>query len=1514
MLRNLTLLILIKIALFPFSTLANDSLCAEVKIEIMQEMTLERQGFEAMMRITNSLDSFTLEDVTVSVNFSDENGNRVIATSNTAASDAAFFIRIDDTRHFSSIQIGADGLVENGRIPPKSDGELRWLIIPTGNAAGQRKDGKLYFVGAQLSYSYGGKQESVTVAPDTIIVKPQPLLTLDYFLTEHIVGDDAFTPEIEPPEPYTLGVRISNSGYGYANAVKIESAQPRIIENEQGLAIDFRILGSYLQDEPADPTLLINFGTIEPQGVTTGRWIMQTSLSGKFSAFSASFTHADELGGELTSLLEATNAHFLVRDVLVDLPGRDTLRDFLAYSTQRNLFVYESENTGLQSAFCQHCAEVNAVTASYTHQGMTGQISHNPVAGFSYAKVRDPFNGSRLIANTSRSDGKTLHPQNTWLSKERAADDRSFDYYLNIFDTNSTGEYRINWGIAVADVPQAPIIQFIANRTTYEGGSVGFLVQASDPNNTIPYLSVQQLPTGAAFTHQASNIGVFQWAPAIGQAGLYNITFVASDGVLASEQTVTIRVNPHYDIDGDGMDDDWEMEHFGNLDRDGTGDADGDGRTDLQEFLEGTNPNVAEIIPGTPQVFYPVFDSDTLTGAEEPFYPRLAVRNSHHSTGIDNVSVRFEIYRDEGLTELLATATIPEAHENTEWLVSSDHLVEDSFFTDNTLYYWRARAHDNANPMVTSAWVKSRFFINSVNDAPGKPGISSPADNSLVSDLSPELVVTNATDPDRDRLYYSFALFEEANPDTPIAEVSNLLPGNNGHTKWRVPRLLKEDHHYLWQAKAADQHGLSTESDWSSFLISTINHAPTQPEIFSPEFMARIIMLDENNSLLLRVKNAIDPERQPLLYYFEVDQVNTFDSNFKIISPAINEENKKTSWKVSHLLENTHYFWRVRAHDGELFGSWAISEFMVAGVNEAPTTPVIQNPVNGSVVATLRPLLEINPSTDPEDDDIRYEFQLFADSDFIHLVADYETAELFWAVPEDLVNTTTYYWRVRAKDTDDLASEWSESVSFTVTIPAINQPPHMEFVLPNSDITVENNRVLLQWIDSDPDSSATIALYYHYEGGSAQLIVDGLSEDADGEGDQYLWDTTGLPAGIYTISAIIADEESRVEVNLCCEITILESTTAPEYIDGLLGYYYSHVGHITNLNAAKQYVNNASASALFSATRFDYTGTGGLGLDQRIVSFLNQDAASLQGNIFSTNSAILKFEGKILLPSGNYRFRISADEGYQIHINNQIVGEHASNGGVTNRIHSGFRIIEEGWQDINIIYWDVGQDHRLILELSTDGGNTFNPLSDWSFKHMPVERTPENVSIETNLLSSGLTGLHYTYQAPNPHHVTLGEILTRIQESEPSGHFIASHLDYGPGTGGLGSNNNLISFLGVDANSLNFSPPVSNSVILNMKGYLELPAGTYRLRVRADDGYRIKINESIIAEQPVSQAATTRVHNAFMINDEGFYELDIIYWDNGYGHIFTVEFSNDNGEVYEVLASPRLLRNTYSTQ
>jgi hypothetical protein len=67
-------------------------------------------------------------------------------------------------------------------------------------------------------------------------------------------------------------------------------------------------------------------------------------------------------------------------------------------------------------------------------------------------------------------------------------------------------------------------------------------------------------------------------------AGTHLITASATDsGTLGSNDSITINV--YGDADNDGMNDLWELDNFETLDRDGSGDFDSDGISDLDEYL-----------------------------------------------------------------------------------------------------------------------------------------------------------------------------------------------------------------------------------------------------------------------------------------------------------------------------------------------------------------------------------------------------------------------------------------------------------------------------------------------------------------------------------------------------------------------------------------------------------------------------------------------------------------------------------------------------------------------------------------------------------------------------------------------------------------------------------------------------------------------------------------------------------------------------------------------------------------
>ncbi|MEF9997060.1 MAG: hypothetical protein RR784_10815 [Burkholderiaceae bacterium] len=67
-------LLLAALAATALPALAQETVCARVKIEIKQELTLERQAFDAEMRINNTTDTGVIENVSVVVKITDENG------------------------------------------------------------------------------------------------------------------------------------------------------------------------------------------------------------------------------------------------------------------------------------------------------------------------------------------------------------------------------------------------------------------------------------------------------------------------------------------------------------------------------------------------------------------------------------------------------------------------------------------------------------------------------------------------------------------------------------------------------------------------------------------------------------------------------------------------------------------------------------------------------------------------------------------------------------------------------------------------------------------------------------------------------------------------------------------------------------------------------------------------------------------------------------------------------------------------------------------------------------------------------------------------------------------------------------------------------------------------------------------------------------------------------------------------------------------------------------------------
>ena len=198
--------------------------------------------------------------------------------------------------------IDGSGMLQSG-----SSGTAQWTLIPTVDAAPEAPTN--YFVSGSLNYTLNGVAVTLPLSPASISVQPNPQLYVKYFHQRDVFADDPTTPQIEPSIPYSLGVMVQNRGFGTAFDFKITSAQPKIVDNEKGLLIDFKIIGAQVGNEAVSPSLTTDFGNIDPGQTVVGRWLLTSSLQGLFINYSATFEHVDPLGNPRLSLIDGVEIH-----------------------------------------------------------------------------------------------------------------------------------------------------------------------------------------------------------------------------------------------------------------------------------------------------------------------------------------------------------------------------------------------------------------------------------------------------------------------------------------------------------------------------------------------------------------------------------------------------------------------------------------------------------------------------------------------------------------------------------------------------------------------------------------------------------------------------------------------------------------------------------------------------------------------------------------------------------------------------------------------------------------------------------------------------------------------------------------------------------------------------------------------------------------------------------------------------------------------------------------------------
>ena len=253
-----------------------------IRLQIDQEVTLARQAFDVALNLVPNV--HVLDSMQVTLNITRTSGE---------AADDVFFV----------IPASANSPALNGGSIDAPT-TVAWQIVPSAEAGGTTVAGESYLISASASYSVNGNPFGFDTLEESITVLPMPDITLTYSLPFVIMAG----------EPVQLRVNAENNGFGTANNLAVDSAQPRLLDAADDTPISFVLNGSSPTLNSADfrPEVLnIEFGDVAPGDAVAGYWELETNRDGYFIEFDATLTHRTFQGVEIDPLINQVTTEFI---------------------------------------------------------------------------------------------------------------------------------------------------------------------------------------------------------------------------------------------------------------------------------------------------------------------------------------------------------------------------------------------------------------------------------------------------------------------------------------------------------------------------------------------------------------------------------------------------------------------------------------------------------------------------------------------------------------------------------------------------------------------------------------------------------------------------------------------------------------------------------------------------------------------------------------------------------------------------------------------------------------------------------------------------------------------------------------------------------------------------------------------------------------------------------------------------------------------------------------------------
>jgi photosystem II stability/assembly factor-like uncharacterized protein len=228
---------------------------------------------------------------------------------------------------------------------------------------------------------------------------------------------------------------------------------------------------------------------------------------------------------------------------------------------------------------------------------------------------------------------------------------------------------------------------------------------------------------------------------------------------------------------------------------------------------------------------------------------------------------------------------------------------------------------------------------------------------------------------------------------------------------------------YYWRVNATNSAGTG---DWSS----PIWHFTTASGVVIPETPTLLSPANGTTGVATNPTLTWNASSGAISYQLQVSTSSGFSSTMYDQSNLTT-----TSQQVTGLSNSVTYYWRVRASNSAGPSGWStpVWNFTATSGVVAPQAPTLSSPANGTTGVAINPTLKWNASSGATS----YQLQVSTSSGFSTTVYDQSNLTGTSQQVSGLANSATYYWRVKASNSQG-PSGWSTPVWNFTTAP-VNQ-------------------------------------------------------------------------------------------------------------------------------------------------------------------------------------------------------------------------------------------------------------------------------------------------------------------------------------------------------------------------------------------------------------------------------------------------------------------------------------------